>query len=56
MKIGTISGTEKHEFGSLLELTWAGKEPLTLSNGEKRTFLQDGDELSIVGTCESKDG
>lgn len=53
---GTISGTEKHEFGSLLELTWAGKEPLTLSNGEKRTFLLDGDELALVGSCESKDG
>jgi len=36
---GTISGTEKDSFGSLLELTWSGKEPIKLPNGEERVFL-----------------
>ncbi|MFD0916635.1 fumarylacetoacetase [Pseudahrensia aquimaris] len=46
---GTISGSEKHEFGSLLEMSWGGKEPVTLDNGETRTFLQDGDTLTLTG-------
>jgi len=53
---GTISGPEKHERGCLLELTWGGKEALTLSSGEQRTFLKDGDEITLTGFCESKDG
>lgn len=52
---GTISGPEKSSFGSLLELTWRGSEPLKFSNGEERKFLQDGDTLIISGYCE-KDG
>jgi len=40
------------EAGSLLELTAGGREPLTLPNGESRTFLQDGDEISLRGYCE----
>lgn len=52
---GTISGPEKNSFGSLLELTWRGSEPLKFSNGEERKFLQDGDTLIISGFCE-KDG
>jgi fumarylacetoacetase len=34
MASGTISGTEKGSFGSMLELSWSGKEPLTLKDGE----------------------
>lgn len=48
---GTISGTEKGSYGSLLEITWSGKEIIKLPNGEERTFLQDGDTLSLRGTC-----
>ena len=48
---GTISGTEKGSFGSLLELCWGGKEPIKLANGEERTFLVDGDILSLQGSC-----
>ncbi len=48
---GTISGTEKSSYGSLLELSWSGKEPLKLPNGEERTFLLDGDTLSLEGVC-----
>jgi len=48
---GTISGPEKSERGSLLELSWGGKEPLTLDTGEPRTFLEDGDTLSMSGAA-----
>ncbi|SDJ84398.1 fumarylacetoacetase [Aliiruegeria lutimaris] len=46
---GTISGPEKDSFGSLLELTWGGQEPLKLADGEERTFIEDGDRLSLEG-------
>ncbi len=46
---GTISGAEKHQRGSLLELSWGGKEPLTLDTGETRSFLEDGDTLTLGG-------
>ena len=46
---GTISGPEKHERGSIMELCWRGTEPITLGNGETRTFLQDGDSVLMEG-------
>lgn len=46
---GTISGPEKENRGSLLELSWGGKEPLTLDTGETRSFLEDGDTLTLTG-------
>jgi fumarylacetoacetase len=46
---GTISGAEKHQRGSLLELSWGGKEPLTLQNGQSRSFVEDGDTLTLRG-------
>lgn len=49
---GTISGPEKSNRGCLLELTWKGTEPLALPNGETRTFLVDGDELTLTAFCE----
>jgi len=48
---GTISGPEKENRGSLLELSWGGKEPLTLDTGETRTFLEDGDTLTLRGAA-----
>ncbi len=48
---GTISGAEKHERGSLLEVSWGGKEPLTLDTGETRTFIEDGDTITLTGTA-----
>ncbi|TDT77139.1 fumarylacetoacetate hydrolase [Litoreibacter halocynthiae] len=48
---GTISGPEKDNRGSLLELSWGGKEPLTLDTGETRTFLDDGDTLTLRGVA-----
>jgi fumarylacetoacetase len=52
MATGTVSGREKHERGCLLELTWRGKEPIELPNGEQRRFLEDGDEIIMKGFCE----
>lgn len=51
---GTVSGASKESRGCLLELTWRGTEPLTLPNGETRTFLADGDEVIIRGWCEKQ--
>ena len=50
---GTVSGPGKDERGCLLELTWRGKEPVTLPNGESRAFLEDGDEVVFTGWCEA---
>jgi fumarylacetoacetase len=53
---GTISGPEKGMFGSLLEATWRGTEPLTLAeSGETRTFLEDGDTVTLRAWAE-RDG
>jgi fumarylacetoacetase len=46
---GTISGPTRDEFGSLLELSWAGREPFTLETGEVRSFIEDGDTLTLRG-------
>lgn len=52
---GTISGPEKHEYGSMLELSWSGAEKIPLSEGKERTFILDGDVIIMKGTAE-KDG
>jgi len=44
---GTLSGAEPSAFGSLLEISQGGKEPVTLPTGETRTFLEDGDEVTL---------
>jgi fumarylacetoacetase len=50
---GTISGPEPGTFGSLLELTWRGTQPITIEEtGEKRAFLEDGDTLIMTGYCQ----
>ncbi len=49
---GTISGPQLQESGSLLELTLGGKQPITLPNGEQRTFLLDGDQLGLRAFAE----
>jgi fumarylacetoacetase len=48
---GTISGPEKLQRGSLLELTWGGKEPIALDSGEVRAFIEDGDTLTLQGAA-----
>ena len=49
---GTISGPEKHQRGSLLEISWNGTEPVELAGGVKRSFLEDGDSLVMRGWCQ----
>jgi len=49
---GTVSGPEKSSWGSLLELTARGAEPIALPGGEKRGFIEDGDEIVFRGFCE----
>lgn len=49
---GTISGPTKDSRGSLLELSWGGKEPLTLDDGAERSFMADGDTLALYGAAE----
>ncbi|MCL4120814.1 UNVERIFIED_CONTAM: hypothetical protein GTU68_038666 [Idotea baltica] len=48
---GTISGPERENRGSLLELSWGGKEPMTLDSGEIRRFIEDGDTLTLSGAA-----
>jgi fumarylacetoacetase len=49
---GTISGPEKHQRGSLLEISWNGTEPIVLEGSSKRSFLEDGDQLIMRGWCQ----
>jgi fumarylacetoacetase len=55
MASGTISGKSPDSFGSMLELSWAGKNPVQLNDGSERKFLNDGDTVIMKGHCE-KDG
>ncbi len=51
---GTISGPTKDSRGSLLELSWGGKEPITLTTGQTRSFLEDGDTLTLRGHAQGQ--
>ncbi|OIJ27572.1 fumarylacetoacetase [Nocardioides luteus] len=53
---GTISGPEPGQRGSFLELSWSGAEPFTLDDGSVRTFLEDGDEVTITATAPAPSG
>ncbi len=55
MASGTISGPDAGSYGSLLELTWGGKEPLRLNDGSSRSFLANGDRVTMRAHAE-KDG
>lgn len=52
---GTISGPTKDTLGCLLEMSVNGKEPIELPNGEKRTFLEDGDSVTLLAECISEE-
>ena len=52
---GTVSGPERAQRGSLIELTWNGAEPIELSDGTKRAFLEDGDTVTITATAPGPD-
>jgi fumarylacetoacetase len=53
---GTVSGAAPDERGSLLELSWNGSAPLTFADGSTRSFLADGDEVSISATAPGPEG
>jgi fumarylacetoacetase len=53
---GTVSGPQRDQRGSFIELSWGGTEPLTLADGTTRTFLADGDEVTITATAPGPDG
>ena len=53
---GTVSGPRRDQRGSLVELSWGGTEPLTLADGTTRTFLEDGDEVTVGATAPGVDG
>ena len=53
---GTVSGPEKDQRGSFLELSWGGSEPVRLDDGTERTFLEDGDTVVLRATAPGPDG
>ncbi|MGC9668156.1 fumarylacetoacetase [Planosporangium sp. 12N6] len=53
---GTVSGPRRDEVGSFIELTWGGAEPVTLADGRTRTFLEDGDTVTLTATAPGPDG
>ncbi len=53
---GTVSGPDRDQRGCLIELSWGGAEPLKLPDGSVRSFLEDGDEVTITATAPAADG
>jgi fumarylacetoacetase len=53
---GTISGPEPDQYGSLIELTSAGRQPLSLPDGSSRSWLEDGDEVVLSASAAGPDG
>lgn len=53
---GTVSGPQRDQRGSLLELTWNGTDPLILADGSARTFLDDGDTVTIAASAPAARG
>lgn len=52
---GTISGEDEDSYGSMLELSWKGEKPIKFPNGEERTFLEDGDRVTMTGYADTDD-
>ncbi len=52
---GTISGEDEDAYGSMLELSWKGEKPLQFPNGEERTFLEDGDRVTMTGYADTEE-
>ena len=53
MGSGTISGPTEDSFGSMLELTWGGKNPVKMNDGSERKFINDGDTVIMKGFCKN---
>jgi fumarylacetoacetase len=54
MGSGTISGPTKESYGSMLELTWRGKNPIKLKDGSERKFINDLDTVILKGHCQNE--
>lgn len=54
MGSGTLSGKTPDSYGSMLELSWAGKNPVKLNDGSERTFINDGDTVTMRGHCQNE--
>lgn len=54
MGSGTISGPTPDSYGSMLELTWGGKNPIKMADGTERKFINDGDTVIMKGFCENE--
>ena len=55
MASGTISGKEENSFGSMLELSWGGTQPIQLKDGSERKFIEDGDTVTMRGYAQNGD-
>ena len=53
MGSGTISGPTEDSYGSMLELTWSGKNPLKMNDGSERKFINDNDTVTMKGFCQN---
>jgi fumarylacetoacetase len=53
---GTVSGPDPGQRGSFLELSWSGRDPITLDDGSTRTFLEDGDTVTLRASAPGLDG
>jgi fumarylacetoacetase len=51
---GTLSTDSAGGLGSLIEISHGGKQPLALATGEQRSFLEDGDEITLKAWCEAE--
>ena len=55
MGSGTISGPTPNSFGSMLELTWNGKNPIIMKDGSERKFINDNDTVIMKGFCKNNE-
>lgn len=55
MGSGTISGPTPNSYGSMLELTWNGKNPISMKDGSERKFINDNDTVIMKGYCKNKE-
>jgi fumarylacetoacetase len=53
---GTVSGPQPDQYGSLIELAWAGRKPLVFPDGSSRRWLEDGDEVVITASAVGPEG
>ena len=55
MGSGTISGPTHNSYGSMLELTWNGKNPIIMKDGSERKFINDNDTVIMKGFCKNNE-